>query len=432
MSLRAGTAVVDITPPVGGHLAGFAVRRAPSVRVNDPLSARAVAVSDGDNISVVVALDLIALTVEQHRAWRERAARSAGIAPSNIVLTATHTHGGPTVTPGALGQEPDDAYLVSLEERVADAVVKACSRLEPATITYEAGRCTGVASNRRKPDGPIDPLVPVITICDNLGATKAVVFSYACHPVVLGADNLAITADWPGAARRRIEHSIPGATAIYLQGCCGQLNTGHSSNASMTTAPQQLRTFAESERIGERIASEVLGLRRGDQPTAEKGVAVAERMVELQFRSPGPELEQAIESWKAEMPSANASRAAILEVWLKWAAGRPELAPNRSQATVAAHRWGSVVLSFLPGEPFVEIALDIRQTTLRDQVLTAGYAGGVPGYMPYPPDAYLSGGYEVEDAHRFYGQPGAVEPSVGTRIVEAAVATISDVGSSQS
>jgi neutral ceramidase len=90
MSLLVGTAVADITPPLGGQMAGFAARRSPSERVNDPLSARAVAVSDGGAISVVVALDLIAITVDQHHACRQRAARSAGIAATDIVLSATH------------------------------------------------------------------------------------------------------------------------------------------------------------------------------------------------------------------------------------------------------------------------------------------------------------------------------------------------------
>lgn len=428
MSLRVGTAVVDITPRVGGHLAGFAVRQAPSERVNDPLSARAVAVTDGDNISVIVALDLIALTLDQHRAWRERAARSTGIAASNIVVTATHTHGGPTVTPGALGDEPDDTYLQLLEQRIAEAVAEACSRLEPATISYGAGRCTDVASNRRQPGGPIDPMIPVITVCDIWGATKAVIFSFACHPVVLGADNLAITADWPGAARRRIERVLPGATAVYLQGCCGQLNTGHSPDASMTTAPQQRRTFAEAERIGERIAAEVLSV-GGEQSTGPLKVAVAERAVPIEFRDPGPELGRDVDAWNAEIAAADPSRAAILAMWLQWAAARPGLVRNFPEATVAAHRWGDAFLSFLPGEPFVEMALDIRHATRLDRLLTAGYAGGVPGYVPYPPEAYLAGGYEVEAAHRFYGQPGVVVPAVGSRIFEAAVATVNAVSS---
>lgn len=426
MSLRVGTAVKDITPRVGGHLAGFAARHAPSERVNDPLTARAVAVTDGDAVSIVVALDVIALTLEQHRAWRERAASAVGVAPSSIVISATHTHGGPAVTPGALGPEPDAAYLGSLEEQITEVVAEACTRLEPATVAHGAGSCSDVASNRRRP-GPIDPLVPVITIRDTSGAARAVIFSYACHPVVLGADNLAITADWPGVARRRIEQSFPDAVAIYLQGCCGQINTGHSPSASMTTAPQRGRTFAEAERIGERIAAAVVDGCCGEQSSGPADVAVAERAVQFEFRAPGPTLAHDVEAWRVELVGAEPERAAVLEMWLRWADGALGDMSRRADASVAAHRWGGAVLSFLPGEPFVEMALDIRRSTRLDQLLTAGYSGGVPGYVPYPPDAYRAGGYEVDEAHRFYGKPGVVEPVVGPRLFEAALRTINDV-----
>jgi len=40
--IKAGAAIVDITPPVGLHLAGFAARTKPSEGVHDPLTARAL------------------------------------------------------------------------------------------------------------------------------------------------------------------------------------------------------------------------------------------------------------------------------------------------------------------------------------------------------------------------------------------------------
>ena len=195
----------------------------------------------------------------------------------------------------------------------------------------------------------------------------------------------------------------------------------------MTTAPQQRRTFAEAQRIGERVAAEVLAVRVGGQSCRATDVAVAERPVELVFRTPGAELEQYVDLWNTELAGADPTRAAILAMWLQWAANTSGLESSRSEATVAAHRWGDAVLSFLPGEPFVEMALDIRHATRLDHLLTAGYSGGVPGYVPYPPEAYDAGGYEIEEAHRFYGRPGVFEPAVGSRIFEAAVAAITAV-----
>src|SRR5437868_1236343 len=57
--LRAGAAVVDITPPTGFPMWGYAARHdAPSVGVLDPLHARALVLAAGDVKIALVALDL--------------------------------------------------------------------------------------------------------------------------------------------------------------------------------------------------------------------------------------------------------------------------------------------------------------------------------------------------------------------------------------
>ncbi|MEN8113058.1 MAG: hypothetical protein ABFS21_01620 [Actinomycetota bacterium] len=427
MTLLAASAVRDITPPLGTHFAGFAARTAPSTSIHDPLSARAIAVGDGSSISVVVALDLIALTVDQHREFRRHAAATAGIPETSVVLSVSHTHGGPTVMPGALGPEPDDGYLTILRDGAAAAVTEACSRMVPVTVSQTAGECTEVAHNRLVQDGPTDPVVPVIEISDERGRLIAVVFSFACHPVVLGSDNLSTTADWPGAARDVIERTLPGTTAIFLQGCCGQLNTGHSPQASMSATAQQGRTFTEAKRIGTRVAESVLDVVGNHRaPSIRSDVAVAESEVTIDFAEEDQLLAESIEAWQGELVDAAPSQARVLEMWLRWADAVPGHAPNHVEASVAAHRWGDALISFLPGEPFVDFALDLRHETQLDDLLVAGYSGGVPGYVPYPPNMYDVRGYEIDDAHRFYGQPGVIEPTVGPRLVDAALQTIRD------
>src|SRR3954447_18437191 len=57
--LRAGAARIDITPPIGHPMWGYAVRRdQPSVGVRDPLHARAVVLTAGKNSIAIVSLDL--------------------------------------------------------------------------------------------------------------------------------------------------------------------------------------------------------------------------------------------------------------------------------------------------------------------------------------------------------------------------------------
>jgi len=89
------------------------------------------------------------------------------------------------------------------------------------------------------------------------GSLLAGVVSYACHPVVLGADNTLLTADYPGVVRRVLAQRL-GGPVLFVTGCAGDANTGHSAAASVSTDPAAARTFAECERVGGLIAAAAL------------------------------------------------------------------------------------------------------------------------------------------------------------------------------
>ncbi|HWF42746.1 MAG TPA: neutral/alkaline non-lysosomal ceramidase N-terminal domain-containing protein, partial [Acidothermaceae bacterium] len=102
-SLLAGVAVSDITPPRGSMLAGFAARSVPSEGIHDPLFARAVALDDGRQGSIVIAADLVALTVGQCDGVRRRVREHTGLGVESVLVSVTHTHAGPHVSDDGLG-----------------------------------------------------------------------------------------------------------------------------------------------------------------------------------------------------------------------------------------------------------------------------------------------------------------------------------------
>ena len=114
----------------------------------------------------------------------------------------------------------------------------------PARLTAGWGTDPGVARNRRHTGGMIDPSLPVLRIHDAAGRPIAVITAYACHPVVLGADNRLWTADYPHYVRERLEAAHPGAMALFLTGCAGDANTGHSAHASISLAPSTYRSLS--------------------------------------------------------------------------------------------------------------------------------------------------------------------------------------------
>ncbi len=99
-----------------------------------------------------------------------------------------------------------------------------------------------------------------------------------------------------------------------------------------------------------------------------------------------------------------------MEASAEWADAIAEIShpPRTVRAEVMALAIGELTLVLLPGEPFVELGQAIKQGASQP-VLVLGYANGSPGYLP-DRSAYAEGGYNVVEAHRFYGQPAAFAP----------------------
>jgi hypothetical protein len=81
---------------------------------------------------------------------------------------------------------------------------------------------------------------------------------------------------------------------------------------------------------------------------------------------------------------------------------------------------GEISILLLPGEPFVELGLEIKQRAGREALMVIGYSNGNPGYIPHRA-AYETGGYEVAEAYRFYNYPSAFAPEAGEMLVEEAL-----------
>jgi hypothetical protein len=87
---------------------------------------------------------------------------------------------------------------------------------------------------------------------------------------------------------------------------------------------------------------------------------------------------------------------------------------------------GDVAFVLLPGEMFVEYGMAIKERAAPRSVVTLAYANGAPGYVPHR-SAYPAGGYEVEEAFRYYGYPACYAPEAGEALVEAAVELLDEV-----
>lgn len=420
--LPCGVATVDVTPPPGLRMAGFAARTDPATGAHDALTVRALAVGD----TAVAVADVIGL--DEALCARVRARLS--LPGEAVILAATHTHGGPMTLPGRFGGGVDAGWLGRLEDGFVAAIEGALAAPRPATLTLAHAADAGVAKNRRHPGGLTDPSLPVVRVTATDGTTLAVLVAYACHPVVLGADNRLWTADYPGFVRRRIEAAVPGATALFLTGCCGDANTGHTAAASLTRAAAEGRTYAAAEAYAVRIADAALVAR--PTVTATGPARGGSAQVRLDFVREARPVADLAADWRAERATAtDPVRAVVLDHWIAWAEG-PGAGPlTPHDARVGVLDWGGIRIAALPGEIFAETGLSVR-TGLDGRptgggTIAVAYADGCPGYVP-PLTEIPHGGYEVAEAHRYFATPGPFAPGTAERLAEAAVRVGREVG----
>ena len=80
----------------------------------------------------------------------------------------------------------------------AEAIATARAGMERVELVVGRAETEGIAANRNDPDGAYDPRLTVLATRRADGSFQGVVCHFACHPTILGADNLLVSADFPG------------------------------------------------------------------------------------------------------------------------------------------------------------------------------------------------------------------------------------------
>ena len=416
-SFTVGAAVEMVPVPPGTPLAGFAARASASTGTLDPLTVRALALSD----TCIVTVDVCGL----HEDSCARIRTAVG-GPGDVVVAATHTHAGPCVMPGRLGGCVD-AVLAAIEFAAVRAVARARAGQRLAVARFTSVDGLGVARNRRHPERSVDPSLSAVvfsSVDDN--EEIAWLLSYPCHPVVLDGANTLISADYVGGVRDAVEAASPGAVAVFCTGAAGDLNTGHSPESSYAPGSDPRRSPAEASRIGALLGAAALAARDGrilDTDGVIGRLATAAVCVDLEVLDAETPSELAAR-WRSELATAEPSRRALLGHWIEWAESPGAGESQTWSGRVSALELGGLTLVALPGEPFLESAAEIARAVPGD-VLVLGYSDGCPGYFPTE-DEYPVGGYEVIDAHRYYGMPAPMARGSAERLVAAAVDAVAE------
>jgi neutral ceramidase len=409
--LTAGLAKVCITPPPGVPLAGFAARQGNASGVHDHLFARACVVEQDGRALAFVSVDVLALDARFVRDVRRAVQNRTGIAPEGLLLAATHTHAGPVtirtfVNPG---ESLDAGYMERLAAAIEQCVTEAWQSRRPARIGVGTGRADGIGVNRRTPDKrPIDDQVALVRVDDEQGRTRGVIINYACHPTVLGPDNLLVTGDFPSFTIDEVERRLgPGSLALFINGTQGNISVGHSSELSAIGIITPGRTFERAAEIGVALGRAALDALPHVTTASSATLKSVSTSVDLPLKSyAGASQTAAILEAAArrveDLVNGDASaddvaRARSEQLYASirnfFAAEARRLTDGHLPIELQGLRLGDAAFVAVPAEVFVEIGLRIKRETTH-QTFICGVTNGYIGYLPDRP-AYAAGGYEV-------------------------------------
>jgi hypothetical protein len=222
-----------------------------------------------------------------------------------------------------------------------------------------------------------------------------VIIDHGCHPTVLPAVNLEHSADWPGAARRRIRAGLPGSPPVlFLQGAAGDVSTRFVRSG---------QTFTEADRIGGRLAEVVLdGLDRvtplDPRPMIIRDVLpVPARPVPDHGRALAA-VAEAESALAAQPGDVDHGRLRIAQTRLDGARVLAELAaaelPTQWSLPMTAVALGEVAWIHLPVELFASLGLRIKRDSPYRHTRVIGYADDYLGYLP-DAEAVARGSYEA-------------------------------------
>ena len=424
----AGVHAIDITPEPGCRLCGHAARTAPATRVHDPLMLKALVIGRGRKWVALVSSDLIRIPRPMVARLREKACRLLGLPPDRLFLTSSHTHTGPFTanephTPGGLTPR---GYPERLETAIMAAITKARETAAPARLAFGRG-CVNIGSVNRRlrgPDGKAvmapnfngakDDGVPVLRVQRSDGSLLAALAVYACHPTTLSTDISEISGDYPGAFQRALERSNPGAIAMFMNGCCGDVRPAIIKNKRFAGG-----AFRDIERMGKLLSDEAnrvlkaavelipaplfSRLRTVRLPLLRSRIPAGIRQLAAlsgEYRASHPEWSAAIMAWERDM-SARLRRGDKFQ--------------RHVAVDVQCIRIGGVVFAGFSGEAFAEIGLRLNRAHGK-RFAAACLVNGSVAYLPTA-EALAEDGYERIN-FIFRGLPAPLDPGAADRLVQ--------------
>ena len=416
----AGFMKLDITPAYPVSIIGYFNNRI-SEGALDRLFLRAAMISHDSKNLLILEIDNCCIPNEDADDIKNEIAALGRFTKDEILIFAIHTHTGPSLADFYEAQR-EEKYFEFLKSKIVNVAKEIAADTE---VTVRVGETSyeNLTYNRRwfmkdgkvatnppkmhpdrvKPEGPVDRGLRIISFHGRDDEPLAVFCNISNHTDTVGGNM--ITADWPGILEKELQKllraEVPVFTFIAPQG-----NINHYDFDS--PAPQT--GYEEAQRIGrayaeiafeslqktipvdvDEIQSEIITVDMPPREVSEEEIASAREILE-KYK------DVVVEAGKLDADDIFKGNIAVKKIFARGLLDFVAQRKNTYSVPLQVIRMGSIIFFAIPGEPFVEIGLQLIRTASErfgyKAVFPVGLANGYFGYIPLA-ENFPRGGYEI-------------------------------------
>jgi hypothetical protein len=420
--LRAGTAIVDITPQEWPLAPRGSFFPRPTDSAHDPLYVRCLVLDDGDTTIALTLVDSCMVHRDVLDPAKQEASAATGIPTEHMLVSATHTHSAPFAN-AQHGTPQELAYQKLLFQGIVDAIVQASENRQPAKVGWSGFDLPDEVFNRRwflkpgkmptnpfgkdtdivkmnpprnndlliNPAGPVDPEVSVLYVVNAQGRPLCVYANYSLHYV--GNTGGQISADYFGEFSRlmpvRLGRTSEDFVAMLSNGTSGDINNINFRNPRPRREPfEQIRIVA-----GKTADAATRAIRQIDSTTGDVKLAMRQREITLNHRVPTDREVERAKRLVALDPEEAEKQPRLSLAYAKRTLALAEQPPT-TKVLIQTVRIGDLAICALPFEVLVEIGLQLKAESPAGDTFVVELANGGYGYLPTP-EQHEFGGYET-------------------------------------
>jgi len=438
VNLQIGVARTRLTPPWGVELAGLGYYLGRTwQRVRDHLAATALVIDDGNQAVALIAVDLMYVDRDFVEDVRRRVAFATSLRTEAILVACQHSHNTPTVALIRGAGEVDADYKNWAARQSATAAVLAWRQRQPGSLRVGKADLSGWTFNRTRERGPVDPRVSVWRADDANGRPWAAVVNFQAHPtVMLQLGMTDVSRDWPGQVTDVLEQAVPGLTALYFQGACGDINfrpewetPERCQEPGRAVAAKALEAMTSSRLVeGPMVAyvcrDVMLPTRRWTHEEIQRDLKEAEYRLSTGDSTGWRDgLARVIVNYPDKLPlryggdigKTVLAIARFGKEWTETILRDVDARPETLNAKVMAIRIGDAYLAANGMEFFTSSALELRGKWAHDDLMIVGYANESLGYLPDAHDVE-NRSYAAYQSPKFKNQFPFVLESAGVMV----------------